>query len=958
MSNRTVRVVLEAVTAGYQKQIGDAATATKKLSEEAKEAQDRAGLAGKTFTTAWGAAGVAAMAFAAAALNTWSTFESAMSGAEAATRETGYNLDALRAAAIKMGAETKFSAIDAAHSIQELGRAGISASDILGGGLRGSLDLAAAGNLDVAEATQVAAIAMTQFNLRGKDVPHVADLLAAGAGKAQGDVHDLSMALRQGGMVASQFGLSIDETVGGLASFANAGLLGSDAGTSLKIMLLRLANPSKEARLLMSELGITTHDTSGKFIGLAGLAGELQSSLSHLSEAERQHALAQIFGTDAIRAATILYRDGESGVRRWASAVSDSGYAARQAAILQDNLAGDLEKLGGAWDSFAIAMHQSAEGPIRGVTQALTALVTVAAEMPGVASAFLAITTGLGGLALAAAGVSKATVMINDFKNAAKELGTSTGNIMAKATLAGAGFAALSVIVGVFANDIAKAADREATFAEALKATNGEIRDQNGVLQESVRHAAAKIAQEEGLLDIAEQYGIGLAKVTDAMTGNADAAREVEETVRKANAASAEGAMDAESAFRDYEKVKDIIDGSNTSLGEAADKHRQMADAVGESGSAATDAAASQQVLAESLEAQAEATSNAIEAINNYYTAVLSLENSEIALEAAYAAATESIKKHGETLDLTTEDGRANAAALVEIAESALRVSSDMGKAGASSDEISASMETARERFIEVADKMGHSAESAAEYANKLGLIPEDVATRFATPGSSTAQSEAQAVNRALDNIPVNISSRINVSSNARAAVADVNSTLNTIAGKTVTAYVAIQKYGQGAVATGGYGRHVAEAVGLATGGSPVRRKWPNGGIVEGPGTTTSDSIPAMLSRREFVQRAAAVDYYGVDAMYALNAMRIPRERLLGYASGGSPWGTEARLISSPVSAGGQPVRVTTHQVDVSSLRHAVAEGLAGARIVIDGRVIDARIETANTATARRYLRG
>jgi TP901 family phage tail tape measure protein len=88
-------------------------------------------------------------------------------------------------------------------------------------------------------------------------VPHIADLLSAAANKAQGSVTDIGFALKQGGLVASQFGISIEETTGTLAAFASAGLIGSDAGTSLKTMLIALANPSAKSATLMQELGIT-----------------------------------------------------------------------------------------------------------------------------------------------------------------------------------------------------------------------------------------------------------------------------------------------------------------------------------------------------------------------------------------------------------------------------------------------------------------------------------------------------------------------------------------------------------------------------------------------------------------------------------------------------------------------------------------------------------------------------
>jgi TP901 family phage tail tape measure protein len=185
----------------------------------------------------------------------------------------------------------------------------------MGGALPGALALAAAGQMDVADATSIAVTAMTQFQLKGSDIPHVADLLAAGADKALGSVGDLGMALKQGGLVAAQFGLSVDDTVGTLSAFANAGLIGSDAGTSFKTMLTQLAAPSTKAQALLDKYNITLNDSKGNFIGITGLAGQLQTKLGGLTQAQRNAALATIFGTDAVRAANVLYKEGASGSR-------------------------------------------------------------------------------------------------------------------------------------------------------------------------------------------------------------------------------------------------------------------------------------------------------------------------------------------------------------------------------------------------------------------------------------------------------------------------------------------------------------------------------------------------------------------------------------------------------------------------------------------------------------------
>ena len=118
---------------------------------------------------------------------------------------------------------------------------------------------------------------MAQFKLDGDQAAHVADLLAAGAGKAQGDVSDMVLALKQAGTVSAQTGLSLEETVGALAALAEQSLLGSDAGTSFKTMLAALTPNSKKAAEAMEAYNIHAFDAQGNFVGMTALAGQLQA---------------------------------------------------------------------------------------------------------------------------------------------------------------------------------------------------------------------------------------------------------------------------------------------------------------------------------------------------------------------------------------------------------------------------------------------------------------------------------------------------------------------------------------------------------------------------------------------------------------------------------------------------------------------------------------------------------
>lgn len=355
---------------------------------------------------AWSSSGAALLGFGAAvsvgvglAIKSYMDFDKAMSNVQAATHASAGDMEQLRAAAIRSGADTSFSAREAADAITELSKAGVSTRDILTGGLDGALALAAAGQLDVAQSAEYAASAMTQFGLKGKDIPHIADLLAAGAGKAQGSVQDMGLALSYAGVPANAMGVSIEQTTGAIALFAKSGIIGEKAGTALRAMFVSMANPAKETKKLMAELGITFTDTEGNFIGLAGAAQVLNERLADKSEMERNAALAQIFGNEALGAAVSLYKAGADGLNEMTQAVNDNGYAAATAAINQDNLAGDIEKLGGSLDSVFLKSGSGANDVLRSLSQTAEGLVDTIGGIPAPL-----LQTGLGLAAVTGAG--------------------------------------------------------------------------------------------------------------------------------------------------------------------------------------------------------------------------------------------------------------------------------------------------------------------------------------------------------------------------------------------------------------------------------------------------------------------------------------------------------------------------------------------------------------------------
>jgi TP901 family phage tail tape measure protein len=380
-----------------------------------------------------GMMGIGLAAGFGAAIKAAADFDKQMSAVSAATHANAQDMDALRKAALQAGKDTQFSATGAAEGITELSKAGVSTADVLNGGLTGALSLAAAGQLDVGEAAETAASAMTQFKLSGNQVPHVADLLSAAAGKAQGSVHDLGYALSQSGLVASQMGLSIEDATGTLASFASAGLLGSDAGTSFKTMLLAIQNPTGKTADLMNDLGISAYDASGNFVGIAKFAGILQDKLKGLTPQLRQQALAQMFGNDAVRAGTVLYDQGAQGIQGWIDKTNDAGYAASTASKMTDNLSGDIERLKGSLETAFIEGGSGPSSGLRVLVKAMDGLIGKFLEMPPIVSSTLVVFAGIGAALLLG---GAAWVKYRRFVAEAQEQLIATGPAGAKAATA------------------------------------------------------------------------------------------------------------------------------------------------------------------------------------------------------------------------------------------------------------------------------------------------------------------------------------------------------------------------------------------------------------------------------------------------------------------------------------------------------------------------------------------
>jgi TP901 family phage tail tape measure protein len=255
------------------------------------------------------------------------------------------------------------SAGDAAVAMNELAKAGLSIRDTLGGA-RGSLQLAAAGEIEVGEAAAIAGGALNVFGLAGDQATHVADLLAGASIAAQGEISDMALALQQSGAVARQAGLSIEQTVGAISLLAKNGVLGSDAGTSLRTTLLRLIPTTKEARQFVNALGIEFDENKTLGEQLPEVIESYRQALAKLNPTLQQQALTQIFGTDAIRAMSIFTREGAAGLTEMTAAVDRNGAANELATAKTKGFLGQIDGLKSQLSSLAIEVGEVVLPPL------------------------------------------------------------------------------------------------------------------------------------------------------------------------------------------------------------------------------------------------------------------------------------------------------------------------------------------------------------------------------------------------------------------------------------------------------------------------------------------------------------------------------------------------------------------------------------------------------------------
>nr|BFD90717.1 hypothetical protein KitaXyl93_20770 [Kitasatospora sp. Xyl93] len=708
-------------------------------------------------------AGLLMLGMFAAAVIAAARFEKAMSGVAAVADATEQQMGKLREAALIAGRDTAFSASQAAEAEAELAKAGVSVDDILSGALKGSLGLAAAGQLDLAEAATISAQAMNTFKLKGADVSHIADVLAAGANKSAADVHGLGESLRMGGLLAQQTGLSLEDTVGVLSAFADRALIGSDAGTSLKTMLQRLVPQSDEAKGIMDQLGFSAYDASGQFVGLTKLAGNLRSSFSNLTPEARNAAMATIFGSDSVRAATILYELGADGVDRYRTAVNDQGAASRMAAVQMDNLAGDIEQLGGSLEVALISGGTAATEVLRDLVQWVTQMINAWSQLPSWLQTGTIALFGIGGaLALVAGGLMLILPKIAAFRASLLSL-AETMPILAGAAgrftsfMFGPWGAALGIATTALALFGLSTVDAKAEvqgLTEAVKA------DSNAV-GANVRAWLAHRLETDGVLKSAKLLGISTADLTEAILGSADAVARVNsqlepylrqvEGVEEASTDAGHGEAKWAESLRN---VNSALTGLSPEINGAVEAAKREAEAAGGAAGATKGLGAAAQTTAADIADTRTAVEKLTDSLDTLNGKNVSATKANIAMQSALADLKDKVAENGTELDIHSQKGRENKSAILDAASAAQAHAKAVMEQTNSSEQAVAVFGQDVEALKRVMAQAGFTQQQIESLTSAYAAVPPTVTTKVSDPGALQTIADLQEVKRKVEDVP------------------------------------------------------------------------------------------------------------------------------------------------------------------------------------------------------------
>ena len=319
------------------------------------------------------------MGLGTAAVTTTANFESAMSKVSAISGATGTDLEDLSDKAKEMGANTKFSASEAAEAFQYMAMAGWKTEDMLSG-IEGVLNLAAASGEDLATTSDIVTDALTAFGLTAADTARFSNVLAAASSNANTNVSMMGETFKYAAPIAGALGYSIEDTAEAIGLMANSGIKGSQAGTTLRNIMTKLSGEIEICGEQLGEFTVQTTNSDGSMRDFNDILADCRTAFAQLSESEQASAASSLVGQEAMSGFLALMNAAPQDIEKLRGAIDSAndgmGAAAEMAGTMQDNLTGQLTILKSTLEGLAISFGELMLPVIKDVVSGLQNLLT------------------------------------------------------------------------------------------------------------------------------------------------------------------------------------------------------------------------------------------------------------------------------------------------------------------------------------------------------------------------------------------------------------------------------------------------------------------------------------------------------------------------------------------------------------------------------------------------------
>lgn len=368
-----------------RKKLGQVAQQQRKLGEARQKMERVQSMAGSMAAT--GATGLAtgsgALYAGARFMGAGIDFDESMSKVQSLARldKDSDEMKALREQARKLGAETMFSATEAAAGQGFLAMAGFDPQAIVDA-MPGLLDMAKAGGNELAETADIASNILTGFGLQASEMGKVGDVLVGAFTRSNVDLGMLGETMKYAAPIASSLGQDIETVAAMAGKLGDAGIQGGMAGTALRSIMNRLSAPPKSAAEAIEKLGLVTADAAGNLRPMPDILKDIYEKTQHMGDTERAGLMKAIAGEEAVSALQVLAQQAGTGeLQKFIQTLIEAeGESSRTAKVMADNLVGDLDEMRSAWEDLGIGIQEQQNGPMRDLVKRVTGIIRSVSE--------------------------------------------------------------------------------------------------------------------------------------------------------------------------------------------------------------------------------------------------------------------------------------------------------------------------------------------------------------------------------------------------------------------------------------------------------------------------------------------------------------------------------------------------------------------------------------------------